>query len=255
MDDFWRINNLYFDKCEVALDAAPDGCVDLFLQDTPFGVTQNVWDIKPNLPEMWKRWLRVGKDNCPFIFFATMRFASELIESMPKLFRYDLVWNKLGKATGFLNAADMPLRSHELILVFYRKLPTYNPQKYIGSPNQSRGGRHHRGEAQTNNNYGKFNNIPASESTNDKYPLSILNFQSVHPPVHPTQKPLDLIRWLILSYSNPGDLVFDGYAGSGTTAEAAIIEGRNFVTCETEDEFYHISSKRISNRLSQKTLL
>lgn len=253
--EFWRLNALYFDSCETVLDNAPDSSVDLFLQDTPFGVTQNAWDIKPNLPVMWEKWLRVGKPAAPFIFFATMRFAAELIASMPKLFRYDLVWNKVGKATGFLNAQDMPLRSHELILVFYRQLPTYNPQKYIGRPNHSRGGRHARGEAQTNNNYGKFNNVPAGPPTNDKYPLSILDFGVVHPPLHPTQKPLELIRHLILTYSNPGDTVFDGYAGSGTTAEACIIEGRNFVTAETEDEYYKIASKRITARQQQKTLL
>lgn len=141
------LNEIHHERTEATLDRMPDSSVDLFLQDTPFGVTKNDWDVKPNLPEIWKRWLRVGKPDAPFIFFATQPFASELILSMPKLFRYDLIWNKLGKATGFLNAQDMPLRSHELILVFYRRLPTYNPQKYKGTANHSRGGRYARGSA------------------------------------------------------------------------------------------------------------
>lgn len=251
-----ELNKIYNEDCRETLKRLPDNSIDLFLQDTPFGCTQNAWDIRPDLKEMWPMWLRAGKENAAYVFFATQPFASELIMSNAKMFRYDLIWNKVGKATGFLNANRMPLRSHELILVFYRQLPVYNPQKYIGNPNHSRGGRHARGQAQTNNNYGKFNNVAAGAPTNDKFPLSILDFQVVHPPIHPTQKPIDLIRYLIKTYSNPNDIVFDGYSGSGTTAEASIIENRNFICAEmdTENGYYDFSVKRVQNRLTNQQL-
>jgi len=122
---------LHFDDCRNVLQSLPPGCVDLLLQDTPFGVTRNKWDVKPILTEMWPLWERATKENGAMIFFATQPFASELILSNAKNFRYDLIWYK-ALASGFLNAKKMPMRNHESILVFYRKLPTYNPQMGVG---------------------------------------------------------------------------------------------------------------------------
>ena len=126
-----EINKILFEDCFETLKRIPDGRVDLLLQDTPFGVTQNEWDIKPNLQIMWPEWERVTKQNGAMIFFATQPFASELILSNIKNFKYDLIWYK-ALGTGFLNANKMPMRNHETILVFYRKPPTYNPQMVVG---------------------------------------------------------------------------------------------------------------------------
>lgn len=244
----------YNECCKKTLSRLDDNSIDLMLTDTPYGVTQNKWDVLPDLSFMWKEWERVVKPNGAFIFTATMAFAAKLIMSNEKLFRYDLIWHKKGKSTGFLNANRMPLRSHELILVFYNKLPTYNPQKTKGRPNNSRGS-HSRGKKQTNNNYGKFDQSYHSCPTNDKFPKSILEFKSVHPPIHPTQKPVDLFRWLIRTYTNKHNTVFDGYFGSGTTPIACIAEGRNFIGSELNEEYFKLADNRIKAKLAQPELI
>ena len=227
-----------------------DSSVDLFLQDTPFGVTQNEWDVAPDLEKMWPEWLRVGKENCAYLFFATQPFASELILSNKKNFKYDLVWYK-ALGSGFLNANKMPMRNHESILVFYRKLPTYNPQKYIGKM---------RGKGRKNNttsdNYGDYK--PHTSFNNEYHPQSVLDFTNgdrTKESDHPTQKPIDLFRYLIKTYSNPNELVFDGYAGSGTTAFAAHEEGRNAIVCELDADYHRDSVKRFNNHIMQGRLL
>ena len=146
---------LHNQDCYETLCNLQDGSVDFLLQDPPYGVTQNEWDKIPDLAKMWEQWLRVVKPNGAIVFTAQQPFVSDLIESQRRLFGYDLIWYKQGKATGFLNANRMPLRIHEHILVFYKELPTYNPQKLKGKPNHSKGS-HSRGKKQTNNNYGKF---------------------------------------------------------------------------------------------------
>lgn len=230
------------------------GCVDILLQDTPFGVTQNDWDIKPDLKAMWPLWERVCKKNAAMIFFATQPFASELILSKYNIFRYDLIWYK-SLCSGFLNANKMPLRNHESILVFYRKLPTYNPQMGVGL--RKKGNRKHN---RNGTNYGRFATEQVGDYYDDKgtrFPQSVLDFTNgdrTNESDHPTQKPLDLIRYLIKTYSNPGDLVFDGYGGSGTTAVAAKLEGRKAIICETDINYYIKSIQRFKEQTAQPKL-
>jgi site-specific DNA-methyltransferase (adenine-specific) len=244
-----EINRIYNEDCYQTLQCTETGIIDLLLQDTPFGVTQNEWDIKPNLSKMWKEWERVTKENGAMIFFATQPFASELILSNQNNFRYDLIWYK-ALGTGFLNANKMPMRNHEHILVFYRKLPTYNPQKYVGKM-RDKGNKGSR----TTTNYGTFK---PTVSRNDEYfPQSVVDFSNgdrTKENDHPTQKPLDLIRYLILTYSNKEDVVFDGYMGSGTTAIACITEKRNFIGSELNKEYYELANKRIQLFLMQQRM-
>jgi site-specific DNA-methyltransferase (adenine-specific) len=247
-------NRIYNEDCLETLKRLPDGCVDLFLQDTPFGVTQNDWDIVPDFEQLWQQWLRVGKENTPFLFFATQPFACQVIASMPKLFRYDLIWYKrLG--TGFLNASRMPMRNHEHILVFYRKQPRYNPQMGVGVRKTGI-----RNNKRTNSNYGEFSDKDMVGYYDDKgtrHPQSVLDFTNGDRTTendHPTQKPIDLIRYLVLTYSNQSDLVFDGYIGSGTTAAACILEGRDFIGSELKTEYFSIASNRISDLQTQQQL-
>ena len=131
-----EINKIYNEDCLETLKRLPDNSIDLLLQDPPFGVTQNEWDIKPNLQTMWQEWNRVSKDNTAMIFFATQPFASELILSNRTNFRYDIIWYK-ALGTGFLNANKMPMRNHEHILLFYRKLPTYIKIEFFGNEIES----------------------------------------------------------------------------------------------------------------------
>lgn len=240
-------HSLFNEDCQETMKRIPDGSVDLLLQDTPFGCTQNKWDIKPNLAEMWPEWERIIKDNGAMIFFGTQPFTSELILSRYGLFRYDLIWYK-ALGTGFLNANKMPMRNHEHILIFYKSLPVYNPQMGVGL--RKKGNRKH---DRNGTNYGRFSTEGTSNYFDDegkRFPQSVIDFsngdrQSEND--HPTQKPLDLIRYLILTYSNKGDIVFDGYSGSGTTAHACLIEGRKFICSELNEEYFKKSVERLRN--------
>lgn len=239
--------------CNDYLKTLEPGSVDLILEDPPFGCTQNDWDIKPDFSIFWPIRLRVIKKNGAMIFFATQPFASEFIMSMPSIFRYDIIWYKqLG--TGFLNAKKMPLRNHEHILVFYKNLPVYNAQMSIGKMKGK--GRSTTRQRNNPNNYGKFNDIP-KVSNNIYYPESVIDFSNGNNGEendHPTQKPLTLIRYLVKTYSNYGDIVFDGYSGSGTTAIACIEEQRNFIGCELKKEYYENARKRIDEYQLQTKL-
>lgn len=244
-----EINKIYLENCLSTLSKIKDESIDLFLQDTPFGVTQNEWDIVPNFEKMWPEWTRVGKKNAAYLFFGTQPFVSDLINSNRKMFRYDLIWYKR-LASGFLNSSKMPLRNHESVLVFYRKLPTYNPQMGIGIRKKGKVK-----NERLNSNYNKFGGDDVFHTYDDngtRYPQSVLDFSNGDRQTdsdHPTQKPIDLIRYLIKTYSNEGDLVFDGYMGSGTTAAACIEENRKFIGSELNKEYFDISQKRIANLL------
>lgn len=235
--------SLYNEDCSRTLKRIPDGSIDLVLQDTPFGCTQNSWDIKPDLAKMWPEWLRVAKPNAAFLFFATQPFASELIISNPKMFRYDLIWYK-ALGSGFLNANKMPMRNHEHIIVFYAAIPTFNPQKYIGKMRDKSRKSESAGQSP---NYGAYK--PQTSRNNEYFPQSVLDFTNgdrTSESDHPTQKPIDLIRYLVRTYSNEGETVFDGYTGSGTTPAACIKEKRRFVGSEMESPYFIKSVKRIS---------
>lgn len=245
---------LFAEDCLETLRSLPDGSIDLLLQDTPFGCTQNEWDVKPNLPVMWPEWERVTKENAAMIFFATQPFASELILSNKKLFRYDLIWNKVN-TVGHLNANKMPMRQHEHILLFYKKTPVYNPQKTYSGKTY-----HAKGRTKNNvggNNYG-FANAVDNRILNSgfNYPKSILEIKKDANSIviHPTQKPLELISYLIKTYSNESDNVFDGYSGSGTTAVACLKEKRYFIGSEINQEYFDLSVKRLEEIRKQPEL-
>lgn len=244
-----ELNKIYFEDCMETMKRIPNGSIDLLLQDTPFGCTQNEWDIKPNLEIMWPLWNTITKQNGAMLFFATQPFASELIMSNIKNFRYDLIWYK-ALGTGFLNANKMPMRNHEYVLVFYRELPSYNPQMTIGKLRD----KGNKGNKQTSN-YGKFN--PNVSRNNTYFPQSVIDFTNgdrTSESDHPTQKPINVIRYLIKTYSNEGDTIFDGYMGSGTTAAACIEEKRNFIGSENNKEYFELAEKRIKICLMQQKL-
>tara|TARA_R110002096_G_scaffold129211_2_gene277889 strand:+ start:19 stop:768 length:750 start_codon:yes stop_codon:yes gene_type:complete len=242
---------LYNENCKETLKRLPDGSIDLMLQDTPFGITQNDWDISPNFSEMWPEWERVLKPNGVWLFFGTLPFAASLISSKLGFFRYDIVWQK-SHPTGFLNAKRIPLRSHELILVFYRSLPTYNP---ILTPKPKKDIRPDTGNSKKSTNYGSYNLAPSRQAPTDlSYPKSIWKSNIDQNQIHPTQKPVDLIRELIMTYSNKGETVFDGYSGSGTTAIACIKEQRNFIGSEINKDYFEKSIKRIQQEKCQLVL-
>lgn len=240
------IDILYKDCYEHLLNM-DDNSINLFIQDTPFGVTQNEWDIAPDLDKMWKEWIRVGTEDCQFVFFGTQPFVSQLVNSNLTMFKYDWIWQKTD-STNFLNAKHQPLRIHEHVLVFYKK-SKYNAQglrKFDRLKKDSK--------KITTTNYGATKGEQHNQQFTN-YPESIFTFDSANNTVHPTQKPIDLIRYLIRTYSNEGDNVFDGYSGSGTTACACFLEKRNGIVCETNKKYYDESIIRYRNLTAQLTLL
>lgn len=228
-----------------------DNSVDLILTDLPYGTTRNKWDVIIPFDELWEQYNRVIKDNGAIILFGQGLFSAKLIMSNESMYRYSLVWDKI-LTTGFLNANRMPLRSHEDIIVFYKKLPTYHPQKFKGAPNHGVGKSVGKIPT-TNNNYGNMITTD-SDKSGMKYPKSILTFQKDHPSttVHPTQKPLALLEYLIKTYSNTGDVVLDNTMGSGSTGVACVNTGREFIGIELDDEYFEIAENRIKEAIETK---
>ena len=225
--------------CLELLKDIPDESIDLILCDLPYGTTRNKWDSVIDLKELWKCYERIIKDNGAIILFSQMPFTAELVHSNLKLFRYEWIWQK-DNGTGFLNAKKMPLKIHENILVFYKKLPTYNPQMRTGfKPYKCKQGRH-------STNYGAYEQGHITESNGERYPTDIIEFKK-DSGLHPTQKPVALLEYLIKTYTNENDLVLDNCMGSGTTGVACKELNRDFIGIELNEKYYKIACERINN--------
>lgn len=215
--------------------------VDLVICDLPFGITQNQWDDQLDMDRLWQELLRVGLETTPFLFFASGKFIHDVLDGNPEMFKYDLVWNKGVRPTGYLNANRMPMRYHELILVFYHMSPTYNPQKRVGHTTHSRGN-----STQDTATYGSHG--VSHNRSNMKYPGSIIEFERPRKTWDSTQKPLDLMEWLVRTYSNEGDTVLDPTFGTGTTAVACQNTGREFVGMELREEMVKTAQRRLERK-------
>lgn len=237
--------------CLELMNKIPDKSIDMILCDLPYGTTKNKWDSVLPFDKMWKQYDRIIKENGCIALFADGMFMSDLMQSNKKLWRYNLVWDK-ELISGFLNANRMPLRSHEEICIFYKKLPTYNPQFTDGEPLHGMGTKFSQ-EKNKNNNYGNFDscNNPSAKRTGDtkKYPKSIVKFPRPASCVmiHPTQKPVELLEWLIKTYTNENDFVLDNCMGSGSTGVAAVGINRNFIGMELEEKYFNIAKERIES--------
>lgn len=230
--------------CLAVIPLLPPNSVDLVLADPPYGQTQNDWDKPIDLVRLWPELRRITKPATPIVLTASQPFASHLICSNPTEFRYDLIWQK-NKPTGFLNANRQPLRTHEHVLVFYRKAPLYNPQKTSGHEPS-----HAATRAKKSNNYGTYDTTFYEGGATDRHPTSVLPIPVINndspDKVHSTQKPVDLMRYLIRTYTNPGDLVLDFAAGSGTTGVAALMENRRACLIEQKAEYVEIAKRRMA---------
>jgi site-specific DNA-methyltransferase (adenine-specific)/modification methylase len=255
-----EIDRIYNMDCLEGMKQIPDGTVDAVICDLPYGVLNGEseggsWDSIIPFEPLWAEYRRVCKPTAAIVLFAQGMFTADLMHSNPKMWRYNLIWKKGDRASGFLNANRMPLRNHEDIVIFYDKLPTYNPQMRTGFPNHTRG---HGGGKLKNGCYGKFDPWARSEViTTEKFPLSIIDIAKEHDvnkQFHPTQKPVDLLRYLVLTYTNEGDTVLDNCMGSGTTAIACIKERRHFIGFELNKEYYDKACKRIKAEQAQLTL-
>lgn len=238
---------LWHGDCLELMKNIPDKSVDCIITDLPYGVTaKNKWDTIIPFEPLWQQYKRISKDNTAIILFGQDKFTAKCMLSNEKMHRYNLIWKKV-LPTGFLNANRMPLREHEDIMVFYKKLPTYNPQKVKGSPCHKKGkvvGKTNDSQLK-NNNYGNFKCV---ETEGDlKFPTSVLEFAKPHPSItcHPTQKSVELLEWLVKTYSNEGDIILDSCMGSGITGIACKNLNRKFIGIELDDNYFEVAKERI----------
>ena len=232
--------------CLELMKDIPDKSIDLILCDLPYGTTRNSWDEVIPFDKLWAQYNRIIKDNGAILLFAQGKFYVNLVNSNMKMFRYDLVWDK-ELVSGFLNAKRMPLRRHEQVAVFYKHLPTYNPQFTQGKPLHSKGTAYQTKEL-TNNNYGDFKATDDDRAgSTEKYPTSIMKFQKPHPSVcvHPTEKPVALLEYLVKTYTNEGDVVLDNCMGSGSTGVACKNTNREFIGMELDEDYYKLACERM----------
>ena len=238
---------LWQGDCLELMKNIPDGSVDLVLCDLPYGTTRNKWDSIIPLDKLWEQYKRVIKDNGAIVLFSAEPFTSLLITSNIQWFRYDLIWSKT-QGSDFLNANRKPLRSHENICVFYKKQPTYNPQKTDGKPYKAKSGE------TTSTNFGKFNGNHHTENKDGKRcPLSVLRFSGEHNrgKQHPTQKPTDLLEWLIKTYTNESEIVLDNSMGSGSCGIACVNTNRRFIGIELDEGYFNIAKERIEKAIKE----
>ena len=226
---------LYNNDCFNVFKKIEPDSVNLVVVDLPYGQTNCKWDTCINLEEMWKELKRICKKKCIYAFFTTTKFGYHLIKSNEKWFRYDLVWEKSRKV-GFLSANKMPLRKHEMIYIFSDdKTPhkIYNPQKEkLDKPLVVRR------SPEDNSVYGKVKR-KTKEVYNEVHPSTILEYKNPSKPIHRTQKPIDLLEFLVKSYSNEGDTILDITMGSGSCGLACLNTKRNFIGIEKDTEIFH----------------
>ncbi len=234
--------------CLELMKDIPDKSIDMILCDLPYGTTHCKWDVAIPFEPLWKQYKRIIKDNGAIVLFGNEPFSSTLRMSNLKWFRYDWIWEKT-RGTGFLNAKRMPLKSHENISVFYKHLPTYNPQMrkgfkpYVYKQGKQSGAFQANIDAKT---------IVTTNNNGDRYPLSVLNFYNVNGNnVHPTQKPVALLEYLINTYTNEGETVLDNCMGSGSTGVACINLNRRFIGIELDKDYFEIAVKRIRGVINE----
>ncbi len=240
------LSKLYLGDCLELMREIPTGTVDFICADLPYGITNCAWDRRIDLGRMWQEFLRVGKENAAIALFAAGKFLIELAASNLKMYRYKWVWEK-NLAVGFLNAKKMPLRAHEDILIFYRKLPTYNPQGLIEI-----------NEVRHSNNKGRFGTTVRLAPWQKKcetytakytnYPTDVLKFKALPSQCknHTSEKPVALLEYIIKTYSNEGEVVLDPVMGSGSCGVASIQTGRKFIGMELDAKYFDIAAERIA---------
>jgi site-specific DNA-methyltransferase (adenine-specific) len=223
----------------------PDASIDAIITDPPYGTTACKWDSVIPFEPMWKELNRIIKHNGAIVLFGSQPFTSALIMSNPKMFKYCWYWEK-SRPTGHLNAKKMPMKNIEDIIVFYATQSLYNPQMEIGKPNHVSDG-YIRKTKHTNNCYGNFKNV-SQKNTNYKYPKQLLKFKQQDPNkiLHPTQKPLLLLEYLVKTYTQEHDTILDFTMGSGTTGMACKSLNRNFIGIELDKDYFEIATARIN---------
>ena len=248
------LNKIYHGDCLDIMKDVPDGSIDMILCDLPYGTTACKWDTIIPLKPLWEQYKRVCKENAAIVLTATNPFASMLIQSNLPLFKYEWVWHK-NMTSGFALSKKQPLRNHELVLVFYKKQPIYNPIKEKRDLSEKSKQRMNyefttvKGVNEHQNGIKKIQFIPEDKELS--YPKTVKKWNGVnsHNRIHPTEKPVDMMSYLVETYTKNGEVVLDNCIGSGTTAIACINTGRNFIGIEKEQEYFDIATKRVSDHI------
>ena len=237
--------------CLIEMQNIQDKSIDAIICDLPYGVLNKgnssaKWDSVIPFDKLWNIYERVIKDDGVIVLFGQGMFTAELLTSNKKMWRYNLIWDKIAK-TGFLNSKRMQLRQHEDVCIFYKSLPTYNPQM---TKCESHKRNHSKGKMlnqQKNNCYGNFTGS-ATIISDEKFPTSIISIPREHEIgkfYHPTQKPVHLLEYLVKTYTKEGDTVLDNTMGSGTTGVACKNLNRNFIGIELDEKYFNIAKQRI----------
>lgn len=229
--------------CLDLMKEIPDGSIDLILADLPYGKTKNPWDIIIDPVKLWKEYWRITKPNAAIFLFGQDKFTAMMMLSDPN-HRYNLIWEKTS-ATGHLNSNNQPMRCHEDMMLFYRKQPTYNPQKTTGHPRKVSTAHHKRNSKKTTN-YNEHG-LTGYDST-ERFPRSVWKYKTDKQikAFHSTQKPVALIEEAVKTYSNEGDIVLDNVAGSGTTGKGCENTNRFYILIEKELESFEIMKNRLN---------
>lgn len=237
---------LIYGDCLAEMAKLPDKSIDMVLCDLPYGTTaRNKWDNVIPLDLLWEQYERIVKDDGVIALWSQMPFTAILAASNMKLFRYEWIIEKTN-ATGFLNANRMPMKAHENVLIFYKKLPVYHPQMTHGHERKISTAAHKR-NSKKSMDYGEHG-LTTYDST-DRYPRDVLTFSwdKQKSRLHPTQKPVAACEYFIATYTDKGDTVLDNCMGSGTTGVACRNLGRNFIGIELEKEYFDIAEKRLQS--------
>lgn len=252
-------NSVNLGDCLELMKNIPDNSIDCILCDLPYGTTKATFDSQIDLVSLWTQYKRIIKENGAILLFAQTPFDKVLGSSNLEWLKYEWIWEKT-QATGFLNAKKMPMKSHENILVFYKKLPTYNYQKTTGHKPVNSYTK--RAEVQNKTEvYGKANKDVSGGGDTDRYPRSVLIFPSdkqtskLNNTLHPMQKPLALCEYFIKTYTNEGDLVLDNCCGSGTTALACKNLKRDYIMIEKEERFVEMAIRRLASSNVEENII
>lgn len=243
------LNTIYNEDCLEGMKRIPDKSVDMILCDLPYGTTEFAWDCIIPIEPLWMQYMRVIKESGAIVLTANQPFTSALVMSNPRLFRYEMIWDKI-ISCGMVYARFQPMRQHESVLIFGSGRLTYNPQKTKRDKPIKSGGQN--SLHSQNKRMDKVKISGFSKTYDEKNPTTILPFMKLRKgAIHPTQKPVALFEYLIKTYTNEGETVLDNCIGSGTTAIACMNTNRNFIGFEKEEKYWKIATERVKNHTPQ----
>ena len=234
--------DLYNGDCIEVMKNIPSKSVDMILCDLPYGTTKCKWDTVIPFEPLWEQYNRIIKDNGAIVLFGSEPFSSALRMSNIKNFKYDWIWDKVNRYTGYGSCKYAPLKRYEIVSVFYKSKPTYNPQMMQGKPYKKTGD-------YSSKIYGTDKVKKHGKNNGERYPFNILQYKGDDKKngfLHPTQKPIALLEYLIKTYTNEGDVVLDNCMGSGSTGVACVNTNRDFIGIELDKDYFNIAKQRIT---------